>query len=144
MSEQTFWAWLAGFMDGDGYFQLTKHKTPHAKNGYQWVPLIAITQKQISVLEFIKNQLGFGYISKCKRKAPRLMITQRKARWLLPKVLPHLRVKREKARLLYEACKIIGKGKKWSYVGRPDWEDQKLAELAKAIQETPNVIVENS
>lgn len=58
MNEQpeTFWAWLAGFIDGDGSFGVYA-------NGPNVYPKLTIAQKDRAVLDYIVESVGLGSVA---------------------------------------------------------------------------------
>lgn len=55
----SFWAFLVGFIDGDGYIQITK-----TSKGYIAIKLVISLQlKDLSTLEYIKSVLNLGIIN---------------------------------------------------------------------------------
>lgn len=136
--DETFWAWLAGFIDGKGCFMLVKSSTKHNKHRIQFIPVVVIAQKDLGVLNYIVEKVGYGIAYQQKNNTAYLKFTQRKARWILPHIIPHLQVKREKAELLYEACLMLKKGTYYGASGRPDSEHEKLLELSDRIRHAEN------
>lgn len=116
--EETFWAWLAGLIDGEGYINLHKTKNPRCKTGYAWKSLVVITNNHKPVLEFIQQKIETGalytrpYKKREKEYNPTydLRFYGNTIRVLIPKLLPYLQVKRERAILLLEALKYLKRG----------------------------------
>lgn len=109
MNSDLFYPYLAGFIDGDGCFQLTKHKNPKVKRGFSWEPLLSIGQCSKPFLELLKEQIGFGIIVDQHPKY-QLQFTSGHLRKLIPKIIPYLRRKCDQAEVLSQAwfCKLIG------------------------------------
>lgn len=96
------WAWLAGYMDGDGYFV---HRDPSKKRYGMWMGACAhITD--VSVLEFLYKAFG-GKITE-HSKSQNVMEWERSlsnanrsfALRFLPKIVKHSRLKRHKIELM--------------------------------------------
>jgi len=94
---ETFWAWLAGFIDGDGHLGI-----------YPAGATLEIVNVDTETLKWIHDTLGFGYYSPLQTNGGR----QRQPwKWgcygnglrvVLPRIIPYLRVKHERAVLLLE------------------------------------------
>ena len=139
---ETFWAYLAGFIDGDGSFKLALNKPRHPHLRPQFIPSIIIGQNDLGVLNYIKEKVGAGftYTQKANKRRKNdkscLKFSQRVAYLVLPHILPYLLIKKEKAKLLYEAIEIIQKASRFGANSRPDWEYQKLLEISEKIKQT--------
>lgn len=59
----TFWAWLAGFLDGDGCIGL------YGNGQRRLYPLVSISQKLRPVLDYIVKSLGVGSVSQREKRA---------------------------------------------------------------------------
>lgn len=99
------WAYIAGFIDGEGTIDVSK--------GH---PRIHIYQKDPQVLKEIQSILGIGRLSSRVQSSQLstdteislLCITNRlETQWVLPHLIPHLRVKKNKALGAYESVKEI-------------------------------------
>ena len=110
--KDTFWAWLAGFIDGEGYIVLHKSKNPRYKTGIHWLPRIVIANNSKSTLEFIMQTVGKGtiYSMNKSRSHWQLHFTSAQLREsVLSNILPYLVTKHREAELLQDACNIISK-----------------------------------
>ncbi len=87
----TYWAWLAGFVDGDGSIGT------YVNNGYPTIRL-SIAQKDRLVLEEIRQDLGVGSIS-----GTLLVLGPAATREVLRRMMPYLRVKRFRAQEALDA-----------------------------------------
>lgn len=97
-----FWAWLAGFIDGDGC--IGAHKGGKTSSGTQMYPLrITISQKDRTILDQIRDILGAGNISRHNRTLPvvcvhySLRFGPAISRTLCKFIQPHLRIKQQQA-----------------------------------------------
>jgi hypothetical protein len=92
-ASSSFWAWFAGFMDGDGAIVFERHGNapPQAK--------ISIVQKEPSPLAHIVETLGVGSMCVDKRGYTHLTMGTYASRECIKRLLPHLISdgKREKA-----------------------------------------------
>lgn len=105
MEKHDFFVYFAGFVDGDGCFQLLKHKNDKVKVGYTWDARLDITQWDKPFLTMLKKELGRGSI---QGNHPHYVLTLSAGQlyYILPSILPFLRKKRKQAELLYQAIKM--------------------------------------
>ncbi len=88
--------YLAGLVDGEGCVSVCKDARPSRANPWYWVRL-DVTNSNKALLEDLQSQFG-GSISKDGRKsAGRWYIDSKKAKPLLTKLYPLLRIKGEQA-----------------------------------------------
>jgi hypothetical protein len=107
----TFWAYLSGFIDGDGCVYLGKAKTGKYTS-YQSV--VSVSQKDSYILQIFKKLLG-GNINYSETKGfnGRFIVpawrvaAKRQVRYILEKCLPYLIIKKHQAELLIEATNIM-------------------------------------
>lgn len=91
----TFWAWLAGFIDGDG--SISSYQRKHG----QPVWMIQIAQKNKDILELIVDSIGVGSIHPQNQEGRvywALSFGSRATRLLCEKIQEHLRDAGKKAR----------------------------------------------
>jgi hypothetical protein len=99
-------AYIGGFIDGEGCFTITKRNTTQAKRGYVLTPMAVVANTNVSILEQIQVFLGVGNIVTKTSTNPRakpcyhLQFTANEIRNIIPKLLPHLYIKQEQAKLL--------------------------------------------
>lgn len=127
---EQFYAYLAGFLDGDGCFGLIKHKNPRVKRGFSWYPHLSIGQISKEYLEWLKDKIG-GFIIN-QHPMYILVLTSGYIRPILPKVLPYLRRKKEEAELLSEAVYLLkhtGRG-----TGHYGESDPRLEQIYKELK----------
>ncbi len=128
------WEWLAGFIDGEGCFimQATNYKDGKESGGF--TPVLSICQKDLALLEYIRDSIGMGFIppSTIKRGYPYLYFTSGKLRKLLQLILPHLRLKRRQAEILLEVS-IFNRNVHKQGRGLQPWHKAKLTELRKEL-----------
>ena len=101
-----FYAYLAGFIDADGCFQLIKHKNGRVKRGFGWQPLLMIGQAHKPFLLWLHKKIGFGNFVD-RNPNYQLWFSSGHLRKLLPHILPYLRRKKKEAELLMEALALI-------------------------------------
>jgi hypothetical protein len=88
MNTPTYWAWLAGFFDGEGHVSIADH---HFR--------MTITQKDLWILEELQDELKIPnpvfQINKKRSSGPvhRLRIPATLAPTIIPELLPYARVK---------------------------------------------------
>jgi hypothetical protein len=104
-------AYLAGLVDGEGTISVWRHRAPRNSSGYTYVPIFTIAQANQPFLEEIRDIVGNGSVRRANRASlqnPKhkdcytLSFRAHQTRWVLPQILPYLRIKRRQADLLLE------------------------------------------
>lgn len=122
---------LEGLIDGEGSLYLTKNEN-------RWVPYLTISNTNLTLLEKVKEIIGFGWIRKLRNVQGRRTIWSYNAtsgvlRALLPKV--RLIVKEKQRQLILEACDFLrdqmGAGHYSKHNERLENIQQQLKELNK-------------
>ena len=101
-------AYLAGLVDGEGSMNFYKMNNKSCVRGYTFVARLTITNKDFETLMQIREEIGFGFvkIKPIDKRMPNrcqaydLVFGARQVRCLLPKLIPHLRIKKKQAVLL--------------------------------------------
>lgn len=119
---QTHWAYIAGIMDADGCFMLSKHnrKTPEnrrwktlEKRSPTYMPSIKIAMIEKEAIEFITEFMGFGDYNLDGARKDRInskpifhwyLRGKKSVIPFLDNVIPFLRVKRNRAEFLLDFC----------------------------------------
>lgn len=125
---QTHWAYIAGVMDSDGCFMITKHKrmtknrtTDRAfafpKNleswSYTYMPTVKISQIEPEAILFITNDMKYGAYNIDGARASRpnskdiyhwRITNKEKLVPFLKGVIPFLRIKKKRAEFLLDYC----------------------------------------
>jgi hypothetical protein len=97
LEEVSFWPYLAGIIDGEGHISI-----------YNAAANLSVANTHLGLLEYVKETTGHGSITKMAVKygrasqAYKWMCYSTGIRVIVPRVLPYLIVKREKALLLME------------------------------------------
>lgn len=122
---QAHWAYIAGVMDSDGCFMITRHKRqtkrknhPHTVDGWCWtyLPSAKIAMIQDGAIKFILKHTGLGTYSlngarpSRPNSMPIFQWGMRKRDDLIPfleGIIPWLQVKRNRAEFLLEYCKKL-------------------------------------
>jgi len=103
--EEKTLAYLAGFIDGEGCFQLLQ-KPPHGKmKMFSWFPSLWIANSNLANLQYIQS-FTRGSIHNNKR-GYNLIVGSNNLRYILPQITPYLVGKKEEAKSLLEALKLI-------------------------------------
>jgi len=122
MEEEYFWAWLAGFFDGEGCFSIGIHKNKDTKFGYQIRPAmeIQISRRDYYVIQKIRKKLGYGEIIFRRQNHPKWSpLCSIRIRGLdkifstIEKIQPYLILKKNQCEMFLEACRIIKEKKVW-------------------------------
>jgi len=138
MQSETFWAYFAGIVDGEGCFQLMKNTNQRIKVGFQWRPELDIGNRKKELLEYILRESQSGNLIKTKREGKEFYILRFHSgslRYIIPKLAPFLILKKEQSELLFEALKLLderrhSREKRWN---RDVKVDQRLEEIRAMI-----------
>lgn len=110
--------YIAGFYDGEGSVSLIIHRMPSAMFGYQFMPSIAISQKDPTILQKISQTLQIGRIYqpfKCRQAYLSIRNKADCARFI--KIFKNrVNLKRQQLQLLEKAIKILRKPCGFSHV----------------------------
>lgn len=127
--------WLAGFFDGDGCISISLDKSPRSRHGKSHCLVVTITQRWMTVLQWLQLTLGGSLVNLAhqrtpmgSRRCPILFLRRRQAVAFLRPVLPYLQVKRAQAILALEFQRGIGKRSKVS-----DGEYDRRVRIAKQM-----------
>lgn len=126
--KQTDWAYMAGVMDADGCFMITKHKRKwkdHFVNPC-YLPCLKISMVEIEAIEFVNDEIGIGdykldrtrirkykdgrYVGTSFGSKPIYDWFLRNRKIIIPvleKLIPYLKVKKDRATHLLHYCKNI-------------------------------------
>lgn len=129
-------AWLAGFIDGEGYLGIErqrKKETARQSASLLYHPYLIIANSNYNVLEFIRKYIGYGYVYEVRRKKSKLrhnnekpgfqykLTKMDKLRPFLNTLRPYLRLKQQQCALLLKfitirqnAKRITGRGHRGS------------------------------
>jgi len=114
-------AWLAGFIDGEGYIGITrqrKKETSRQAASLRYHPYLIIANSNYNILVFIKKLLGDGYIYEVQRKKSKLthnnekpgfqykLTKMNKLGCLLNTLRPYLHLKQQQCDLLLNFINI--------------------------------------
>lgn len=123
----TEWAYLAGMTDADGYISL--RRTCRKVSGEEYVfytPTMGITNRSAELMKWLderinwslaKYEKGTGYST---NMIYRRVLASHDAYVLLDGMLPYLHVKRQRAALVAEFCKM----RRNKYLGKPYGEEE--------------------
>ncbi|MGD0331223.1 MAG: hypothetical protein ABSB40_12410 [Nitrososphaeria archaeon] len=119
----TDWAYIAGIMDSDGCFMITRHKRktqrknyPHMVEGWSWtyMPSVKVAMINHEAIEFIveKTQAGtcnlYGARPSRPNSHPMYEWGIRNRKQIVPfieNIMPYLKVKKQRAQFLLDYCK---------------------------------------
>lgn len=101
-------AYLAGLVDGEGTLSVWKERRPANITGFRYKVTFTIAQANQKFLEEIGRMGGNGSVRLCTRNRPErghkpvytVRFYSHQTRWLLPQLLPYLRIKRRQAELV--------------------------------------------
>ena len=112
--KQIDFAYIAGFLDGDGsiMFQIKKRKDTLRGKRLMFTICFYQDTRHEKPLFWIKNRLGIGYISKRNDGITELRVNGHKqVQKILQSLYPYLRFKKEQVRYLFRAINILNKRK---------------------------------
>ena len=107
------YAYLAGIIDGEGCLTMYKEVNKSCKRGFQYHPLLRITNTCKKLLIRIKKDLGMGFICwTTKRKGNRkdvgnLSLNSTGLRKLLPHIKPYVFIKKEQLLCIEKALSLL-------------------------------------
>jgi hypothetical protein len=119
---QAHWAYIAGIMDADGCFMITRHKRktqrknyPHQVDNWSWtyLPSVKVSMVESEAIDLLHKELKLGTVTlngvRPSRPNSRPIyqwgIRNRKGvREFLENVIPYLRVKKARAEFLLNYC----------------------------------------
>ena len=110
--DKTVLSYIAAFVDGEGTIGIRKYPQRKACHTVEYAAHITITNTNKAVLEWIKEQLGFGCIVKRPDKRPnhrmcyQWTVTYNQAVKTLELILPYLQIKKTHAELALQ-CEAI-------------------------------------
>jgi len=112
--KQIDFAYIAGFLDGDGsiMFQIKKRKDTLRGKRLMFTICFYQDTRHEKPLFWIKNRLGIGYISRRNDGITELRVNVHKqVQKILQSLYPYLRFKKEQVRYLFRAINILNKRK---------------------------------
>ncbi len=104
LQSQTFLAYIAGFLDGDGSIYVRAKPNPAYRYGFQIAPYVAFFQSsQETAFPKLMNQIGFGKMRIRKDGMYEFTIGKHEELEIFLKVaLPYLQLKKSQASLMLE------------------------------------------
>jgi len=103
--------YIAGFIDGEGYISVVKHKDTRLKRGYTLFPIFRITNSNKTALqkinEFIKGRIKSNGISRNKnhKQVYRIEVIElKRIKDILKEIKPYLIIKKGQAELMFDFC----------------------------------------
>lgn len=106
----TQWAYIAGFIDGDGSLMLQIKRRSDSNRGYRFMATICMYQdtRHEKPLFWIKKIIGIGYITRRNDSMTELRINGFSTiKFILNQIEPFTRFKRVQVKALLEACRIL-------------------------------------
>ncbi len=103
--------YIAGFIDGEGYISVVKHKDTRLKRGYTLFPIFRITNSNKEALEkineFVKGDIrsnGRDRNSNHKQVYRIEVIKLERIKEILKEIKPYLIIKKQQAELMINFC----------------------------------------
>jgi len=113
-SDNNNYAYIAGFLDGDGSLMLQIKKRSDTKYGLRIMATICLYQdtRHEKPLIWMRNILGIGYISRRNDGISELRINGfSQIEKILLELKPHIKFKKLQTQALIKACSILSKTK---------------------------------
>ncbi len=104
------YAYIAGFLDGDGSLMLQFKKRKDTKKGVRFMATICLYQdtKHSQPLKWMRDIFNIGYISRRSDGISELRINGfKQVALILRKLIPFLKFKKVQAQALLEACQLL-------------------------------------
>ena len=139
---QTHWAYIAGIMDADGCFMITRHKRqtkrknyPHTVENWSWTYLasVKVCMVEPEAIDFLHKEMKLGQVTldgarpnrPNSRPVYQWGIRKRKnVLSFLENVIPYLRVKKLRAEFLLDYCKtalnLEGRGSRYFGISKEE------------------------
>ncbi len=136
------YAYIAGFLDGDGSLMLQIKKRSDGKSRARFMVTVCFYQdtRHEKTLFWIKKILGIGYVSRRNDGMTELRINgYRQVSKILSDLSPYLRFKKTQATALFEAIKILSDNK---YSQLTEKHLKSLVDLVLVIQ-NENYVTKN-
>lgn len=108
------YAYIAGFLDGDGSLMLQIKKRTDGKRSYRFMPTVCFYQdsRHDTPFRWIRKVIGIGYISKRNDNMTELRVNGfDQVKKVLENLMPYIRFKKKQARALYKATTILSTSK---------------------------------
>jgi hypothetical protein len=108
------YAYIAGFLDGDGSLMLQIKKRTDGKHKFRFMATICFYQdtRHEKDLLWIRKVLGIGYLSKRNDGMSELRVNGFKTiKEILENLIPYIRFKKIQAKSLLESCTILSQTK---------------------------------
>ncbi len=106
------WAYIAGFIDGDGSMMLQVKKRSDTKRGFRFMATICLYQdsRHEKPLYLIRDTTGIGYISRRNDSITELRINGfTSIQKILEEIEPYVLFKKVQLQALKKACQILQK-----------------------------------
>ena len=104
------WAYIAGFLDGDGSIMVQIKNRYDTKTGWRLMFTICFYQdtRHKEPLQWIKNKVGIGYLSNRKDKITELRINGQKQNLLILRNLkPFVKFKKKRVNIVLKILSLI-------------------------------------
>src|SRR5262249_33043623 len=105
ISDELFYAWAAGFIDGEGHLGIARRRRRNGSGTWHYFPILTLSNTVRAPLDEFKARRGIGSVH-CRGKVPGYkpvycyVIAAQACLRLLPRVRPYLRVKGPQADVL--------------------------------------------
>jgi hypothetical protein len=121
---QTDWAYIAGVMDSDGCFMITRHVRKYKGRTISpcYLPCVKISQAEDECIKFITNEVGYGTYKLDRARMRQykngtrfgskpmydwFIRDRKKLIPFLKKIIPYLRIKKDRAQHVLDYCENL-------------------------------------
>lgn len=152
--DEQFYPWLAGFIDGEGCFSISKTRFPGNRIGWKMSACLQISQSDKGFIEALRERLGSGRIAAREttglmaeryncRTCYSLMLTCVQARIVTEKIYPYLILKKEQAELLLRFQTLVKRRGGGKFRSDEYWATQDTMHTSmKAMKRTDSMPVD--
>jgi len=129
ITKSTDWAYIAGFLDGDGSIMVQVKNRPSSTIGCRLMFTICFYQdtRHRKSLEWIRQKIEIGYLSNRHDKITELKINgYKQVKRILEKVQPFARFKKKQVKIALKILSLIGDK---NFVSLPREKRLKIADL---------------
>jgi hypothetical protein len=122
---------LEGMIEGEGYIGLNKAKNIDCKRGFQWKPILSISNDSLEILHKLKKICDGGYFISKYGKKREFRLSSNKLREILPKL--SFVNKRKQATLILKALKLL-ETNRYRKNSERSFNDKELERIHKEIK----------
>jgi Na+-translocating ferredoxin:NAD+ oxidoreductase RNF subunit RnfB len=131
MSSERDLGFLEGMIEGEGYIGLNKSKSIGCKRGFQWKPVVSISNDNLEILHKLRKICNGGYLITKNGKKREFRIASNKIREILPRL--NFVNKKKQASLILKSLEMLEQNKRKKNFEK-SFNDKKLEEIHYEIK----------